>query len=178
MIKAYFTLACYKIVKFPLFDVLIVGVILTNAAISAMEDPLAGPEDWMVFMDDVFLWIYVGEAALKIFAFGFIWNKGSYMRDNWNLLDFFIVVTSLMSKYSSASNLSSLRTLRILRPLRTVAKVESLKKMLAAIFASFGTLKDITIIMFFFYTLYAIAGQMVFSGNLKQQCFLLESGIS
>jgi hypothetical protein len=59
-----------------------------------------------------------------------------------------------------------------------VAKVESLKKMLAAIFGSFTTLKDITIIMFFFYTLYAIAGQMVFAGNLKQQCFFIASGIN
>ena len=107
----------------------------------------------------------------------FLFNKGAYLRDNWNILDFFIVVTSLISQYSSASNLSSLRTLRILRPLRTVAKVESLKKMLAAIFASFTTLKDITIIMFFFYTLYAIAGQMVFAGNLKQQCFLIATVI-
>ena len=80
------------------------------------------------------------------------------MSTNWNKLDFLIVVTSVISAVSSSSNLSALRTLRILRPLRTISRVPSLKKMLGTIFASFATLKDVIVIMFFYYTLFASAG--------------------
>ena len=61
-----------------------------------------------------------------------------------------------MSKVSANEGLKNLKVLRILRPLRTVSRIKSLKLMLNAIISSFATLKDIIIIMFFYYTLFAI----------------------
>jgi hypothetical protein len=97
------------------------------------------------------------------------------LKDSWNILDFLIVISSLVTYFSNQSNLKALRTLRILRPLRTVSRVKSLKQMLNAIFSSFSTLKDIITIMFFYYTLFAIAGQQVFKGVFKQTCFNLQN---
>ena len=37
--------------------------------------------------------IFFLEAALKIFAMGFILHKYSYLRDGWNVIDFLIVIT-------------------------------------------------------------------------------------
>ena len=36
------------------------------------------------------------EALMKIIALGFFMEKGSYLRDNWQVLDFVIVVSSLL----------------------------------------------------------------------------------
>lgn len=39
-----------------------------------------------------FLTIYVIEAVLKIISKGFVIGKTTYLRDNWNKLDFVVVV--------------------------------------------------------------------------------------
>ena len=61
----------------------------------------------------------------------------------------------------------------MLRPLRSVSTVKSLKNMLNALFSSFSMLKDNIIVMLFYYIVFSIAGQQIFSGNLKQNCFNL-----
>jgi hypothetical protein len=42
----------------------------------------------------IFLILYTIEMALKIIGLGFILNKGSYLRDAWNVLDFVIVISA------------------------------------------------------------------------------------
>jgi hypothetical protein len=62
-----------------------------------------------------------------------------------------------------------------LRPFRTVAKIKSLKKMLSAIFSAFSALADIILVMFFYYSLFAIIGMQVFQGSMKQKCFYAQT---
>lgn len=50
--------------------------------------------------------IFVSEAAFKIIAFGFFFDKGSYLRNSWNILDFFIVIISIIDMTSTDFNLS------------------------------------------------------------------------
>lgn len=40
-----------------------------------------------------FMLIYIWEALLKSIAYGFVINKRAYLRDSWNKMDFFVVVT-------------------------------------------------------------------------------------
>lgn len=40
-----------------------------------------------------FLGIFCVEASLKIIALGFVLHKHSYLRNIWNIMDFFVVVT-------------------------------------------------------------------------------------
>jgi len=63
--------------------------------------------------------------VLKITALGFIINKGSYLRNSWNIVDFAVVIAAYLPYIldNSQSNLSALRSLRVLRPLRTVNKI-------------------------------------------------------
>ena len=63
------------------------------------------------------------EASLKIITLGFILNgQKSYLMDNWNILDFIIVLFSLVSLSISADIgfIKVLRVARILRPLRLI----------------------------------------------------------
>lgn len=39
----------------------------------------------------VFLVIFTLEAIMKVVAYGFVLHPGSYLRNGWNILDFFIV---------------------------------------------------------------------------------------
>ena len=67
--------------------------------------------------------------ALKIIGYGFIFNKGAYLRDAWNLLDFVIVTTGYVGIILSGGgvNLSVLRSFRVIRPLRTISSIEGLR---------------------------------------------------
>jgi len=52
------------------------------------------------------------EMLLKIFGLGFAFNKKAYLRDYWNIIDFVVVMTSLipfLSSGKSAINISILR---------------------------------------------------------------------
>jgi len=39
----------------------------------------------------VFLVIFTLEAIMKVVAYGFVLHPGAYLRNGWNILDFFIV---------------------------------------------------------------------------------------
>ena len=44
----------------------------------------------------VFVTIFILEFVLKVIAKGFIVKKHSYMRNNWNILDFICLITAIM----------------------------------------------------------------------------------
>jgi len=50
----------------------------------------------MTVADYFFTIAFIIEMVIKLIAMGFIMDDGSYLRDNWNRLDFFIVVTSIV----------------------------------------------------------------------------------
>jgi len=77
--------------------------------------------------------IFTTEAFLKIIAFGFVVNKKSYLRNPFNLIDFIVVFSALLSiALSSVEFLSYIkifrvvRIVRVLRPLRIVSKYRNL----------------------------------------------------
>ena len=52
------------------------------------------PKNKIIDTIDLFLtYIFVLESLTKIFAMGFIFHKYSYLRDGWNVIDFFIAFT-------------------------------------------------------------------------------------
>lgn len=54
-------------------------------------DPLsASPQD---DTEPYFIGIFCFEAGIKIIALGFVFHKGSYLRNGWNVMDFVVVLT-------------------------------------------------------------------------------------
>lgn len=81
-------------------------------------------------IDYAFTVIFCLEATLKIVAHGFIKNGStSYLSSYWNVLDFVIVIVSLVSTTvdSQWSVVKVLRVARILRPLRLIQHADGLK---------------------------------------------------
>jgi len=70
-------------------------VIVANSVTLAIEDPTDNnTKDYQNTMDTMFLALYTIEMSLKIIGLGFIFNRGAYLRDTWNILDFVIVATA------------------------------------------------------------------------------------
>jgi len=68
---------------------------------------------------------------IKILALGFILNKNSYLKDNWNILDFLVVISSwfpvvlyVLGINNPVINLDVLRTIRVLRPLKSIKNIK------------------------------------------------------
>jgi len=122
---------------------------------------------------------YTFEMVLKILGMGFILNKGAYLRDPWNVLDFTIVSTGLLSLFMSGSklNLSGMRSFRVLRPLKTITNIEGLKKLVVALLSSVSKLRDSFIVLYFFYLIFSIAGLQLFAGIFKKRCVSIETGV-
>ena len=47
-------------------------------------------------MEIVFMVVFTTEMLTKILALGFMLHKGSYMRNPWNFMDFFVVTSGLV----------------------------------------------------------------------------------
>lgn len=74
--------------------------------------------------DFIFNYLFIVECVLKIIALGFAMDDGSYLRDSWNKLDFFIVTTSIIDMLLTGTEIPALKVLRMLRmirPLRVIS---------------------------------------------------------
>jgi hypothetical protein len=55
-------------------------------------------------LDNIFLCLYSSEMILKIVGLGFIFGKNSYIKNPWNMLDFIIVMSGLMTVGTSSED--------------------------------------------------------------------------
>ena len=104
---------------------------------------------------------------------GFVLHKNSYLREAWNVLDFFIVVISIIGFLpieGGADSLKALRTFRILRPLRSVNKLPAMKAQIGAMLDSIPGLMRVFFFIIFIFTIFAIFGTNQFLGQQYQFC--------
>lgn len=100
--------------------------------------------------DTIFTSFFLTEALLKIFSLGFALDKGSYLQDSWNRLDFGIVVTSLVDLMLKNSNLQFvkiLRVLRTLRPLRLISRNAGMKVLVTALIESTTSILNVVMVL-------------------------------
>lgn len=143
---------------------------MLNSLKMATDDPLSSTTQ-LPWAETTFTAIYVIEMCLKIMALGFVINKGSYLRDMWNIMDFCIVVTSILPLAINLNfSVSALRAFRVLRPLRTITKIKALKQIMKTLFYSFSLVMDSIYILMFVIFVLAIAGMQLFGGHLKYVC--------
>lgn len=143
---------------------------MLNSLKMATDDPLATTTN-LPWAETTFTAIYVSEMALKIMAYGFLLNSGAYLRDSWNIMDFCIVLTSLLPMVITINfSVNALRAFRVLRPLRTITKIRALKMIMKTLFYSFSLVMESFYILLFVIFVLAIAGMQLFGGNLKFYC--------
>jgi len=107
---------------------------------------------------------------------GFILEASTYLRDGWNVLDFAVVVSSVLSLIGSI-NLSAIRTIRILRPLRSIKSIPGLRILVSALLDSLPYLGNVVVFLLYLLTIFGILGLQLFSGANESRCRLTASPI-
>ena len=106
-------MTCYKIISQQLFDNISILVICINCFVMIMDPGYDCGEvssasetehKFFCIAESVFTYLYIIEMVLKIFGLGFIFRKGSYLRDGWNILDFVIVMSSILEMFLAYFN--------------------------------------------------------------------------
>lgn len=110
------------------------------------------------------------EAILKIVANNFIFGKKAYLKDGWNIIDFFLVLASLADLIISVlaknnmrvlSLLKILRIMRTLRPLRAINNAPGLKLVVTSLLSSLKPIGNTVLITCSFFIIFAILGVQV-----------------
>ena len=163
---------CYNIVNVRGFDWIILVFICISTINLAIESPLDPPKSAKVltleYIDLAMTIIFVVEALLKIIAYGFLFNgKDSYLRDYWCILDFFIVIISLVGLIfdNNLTFLKVLRMLRVMKPLKMLTKMRSLRLAIVSLFKSIPDIVNLLLICAFFIFLLAILSMTLFKGK-------------
>ncbi|KMQ93125.1 voltage-dependent calcium channel type a subunit alpha-1-like protein [Lasius niger] len=86
------------IIEWPPFEYAVLLTIIANCVVLALEEHLPKSDKTILAQkleatEIYFLGIFCVEASLKILALGFVLHRGSYLRNIWNIMDFFVVVT-------------------------------------------------------------------------------------
>lgn len=120
--------------------------------------------------ETVFLFIFFVECSLKIIAMGLFRDKGSYLRDGWNVFDFMIVMISIVSVVPVIPNLTAIRSLRVLRPLRSISKLPGLRKILEALITSTSELFNVILLLIFLLICFSMTGMFMWKGLMHGRC--------
>ena len=83
-------------------------LIIISSIMLAIDTPLQDPETpgivFLGYVDNCFTILFTVECLIKVIAMGFLFNNATlrergispYVRDPWNMLDFVVVVASLL----------------------------------------------------------------------------------
>ena len=96
-------------------------------------------------------------------------DENSYLRENRNKLDFFIVVASLVDHVFTNVNLPVIKILcllRTLRPLRFISHNNSVKTIVIALLESVGHILNVVIVVVIVWLMFAILGVNLFGGKM------------
>lgn len=86
-------------IEWPPFEYTILVTIIANCLVMALEQHLPDDDRYplavkLEAMEPFFLTIFCIEAICKIIALGLILHENSYLRNAWNIMDFFVIVTA------------------------------------------------------------------------------------
>lgn len=106
----HFRKVCYNVVKSNHFENLVFFVIVLSSfklTVDEYFDFDNGNEKLISENIDIsFNSLFLIESFVKIISIGMFMDRGSYLRDYWNQLDFFIVIVGLMDMYLTSINLT------------------------------------------------------------------------
>ena len=118
-----------------------------------------------------FLYIFTIEMAVKIFAYGFVAHRGTYLRDPWCMLDFVVVTLAWAPVlFPSFGNYSVIRCVRALRPLRALKRMPGMPKLVNSILSVLPRIGNVLLLCAFVFFVFGIVGMELFKGELHYRC--------
>ena len=118
--------------------------------------------------------LFTFEVIIKVIALGFLFNgNDSYLKNYWNILDFFIVIISIISVTlpedgsESLATFKVIRMARLLRPIRVISKNEYLRISIMALYISVPSILNLLVIVLLFMVIFGIVGVNLFKGRFE-----------
>lgn len=143
--------------NFILLVVLINSIVLgllTSPSIVAFCGPI------LYTIDKICLYIFIAEAVLKISVL-----RVEYFKSGWNIFDFLIVLSSVVSSFPALSSFRILRIIRVFRALKFISGVKHLQTIVLAIGKSIPSISWTALLIALVYYIYAIIGTLLFGEN-------------
>ena len=186
---------CTWVVASPKFDGFIIIIILASSVCLAIDSPrLDADADsslaiYLTGLNRFFTAAFTCEMLLKMASFGVCCGRGTrvmssevdengqpkvvrippYFRDGWNVLDFFIVMVSLICLLAEAfpalRPLKSLRILRVLRPLRLLARDPGMRLIITALVKVMPSVTEVFGVLLAVMMVFAILSLQLFSDS-------------
>jgi hypothetical protein len=172
-----------SVVENKWFDRIVLTLILLNSLILAN---LSKTDDtgthWSLRLNTntelTFTTLFTLECVFKIIALGFFMDKGSYLRDPWNWLDFTVVMAGLIQLFAGAdSGIAVLRVFRVLRPLRSVSALPGMRLLVNAVLLSIPRLARVGSMAIFLLILFGVMGIQFWAGTMHRRCRVTQEPI-
>ena len=177
--------ALFKMYSSPRFDVVVMLPIFANVITLAMFRPTTEEECTRPIPSDkcasnatlesleiYFNVAFTLELVVLVICLGFVAHKHAYLRDNWNRLDFCVVIIGwLPFMVPAIGNFTAIRALRVVKVLRTVKSIAGMRTLVASLINSVMMLVDVLYLLIFIFFIFGIIGVQLYSGSFHQQCF-------
>ncbi len=113
------------------------------------------------FLNELILWIFVAEIAVKMGAEGK--RPWRYFLDPWNIFDFVIVAVCFLP--FDAQYVAVLRLARLLRVLKLVTALPRLQILVGALLKSIPSMGYVALLLGLLFYLYSVAAVFIFGAN-------------
>jgi voltage-gated sodium channel len=151
-----------RLVNSSKFEPFMIGLIVFNAVLIGLEtskDFMAKYDGTFHLLNDIILYVFVVEAALKIAAVAPRWKL--YFGSGWNLFDLAVILFSLIPATEEFALVA--RLARVLRVLRLVSAVPQLRLIVATLVRSIPSMGHVILLMSIVFYIYAITGFHLFA---------------
>ena len=157
---------CRNIVSSAAFNRLILALIVISGTLVGVETYPPFSEGTSVgqtilFIQEIILWAFVVEAALKIAAEGS--KPWRYFMNPWNLFDFAIIAICFLP--IDAQFAVVFRMARLLRALRLLTILPDMQILVSALLRAIPSLGSVGILLLLHFYVYAVMGTFLFHQN-------------
>lgn len=145
----------------PKFEWFILGVIVFNSILLGLETSKTFTSKFgytLELINDVVLWIFVAEIALKWIALAP--RIQDYFKNGWNVFDFIIVALAFLPTGGSWAAIA--RMARILRVMRLISAVPNLRMIVQTLLQSIPSMLNVLWLLLAIFYVYAILGYHLF----------------
>ncbi len=174
-------IACKKMIASYWFDGCVILVIFVST-VRIIADTFIHDKHIAILAFDIidlvtYIFFYL-EFIAKVIALGFVEERGTYLSDNWNTVDFFIIILSMVDLQTLSAHFTHehftgsrlaffrvFRVLRALRPLRFITHNDPLKSIVKAIIDSMESILNVLLIVLIVFIMFGVAGMKLFNSS-------------
>jgi hypothetical protein len=117
----------------------------------------------LYYIDLVSTIIFIFEAVFKAVTYGvFFCGKNSYLRSDWNRLDFVIIIFSILAITQLSNDFKAFKVFRILR---LISRNSGLQVAVKSLLLGLPNILNVTIIMLLFFLIFGVISVSQFKGR-------------